>query len=60
MDTIKRFFVEDEGSEVPEWVLFFALLAFIAIAAVNLLSPNLEGAFEHLGSSVLNRASQVN
>lgn len=60
MQLIKRFWTEEDGAEVGEWALFFALLAIVAIAATTALNPELANAFTTLGQKVETQASNVN
>lgn len=49
---IKRFFVEEEGATMVEYALMVALIAIVALTAVQTLGTNVSQAFSEIASAI--------
>jgi pilus assembly protein Flp/PilA len=57
MQTLKRFADDESGATAIEYGLIAALIAVAIIAALNLLSGNLQNTFNYVGSQLATAAS---
>jgi pilus assembly protein Flp/PilA len=57
MQTIKQFVADESGATAIEYGLIAALIAVAIIAALNLLSGNLNNAFNYVGGQLANANS---
>jgi pilus assembly protein Flp/PilA len=56
MQTLKRFGADESGATAIEYGLIAALIAVAIIAALNLLSGNLQNTFNYVGGQLATAA----
>jgi pilus assembly protein Flp/PilA len=54
MQTVKGFAADESGATAIEYGLIAALIAVAIIAALNLLSGNLQNTFNYVGNQLVN------
>ncbi len=52
MEWIKKFFKEEEGTEVVEWALVLGVIVLAAVAGILLLGPKVGAAWDAIGALV--------
>lgn len=52
MNTLKRFWNEEDGQSLSEYGLILALIAVVAITALTLLGDNIKGMFDKIANEI--------